>query len=88
MVREETGYAAKAVKPLVRYWPTPAFANEVLHLFVARGLKAGRMSPDEDEFVAPELVPVAKALRWIYSGRIRDSKTIIGILACREKGIL
>lgn len=87
-LQEETGYTAKSVKPLIRYWPTPAFADELLHLFIARGLAPGRMTPDEDEFVAPEAVPVAQALRWIFSGRIKDSKTVIGILACREKGML
>ena len=87
-LKEETGYVASSLKPLIRYWPTPAFANELLHLYVARGLKPGLMTPDEDEFVAPEVVPLASALRWILSGRIKDSKTVIGILTCREKGIL
>ncbi|MBI5200214.1 MAG: NUDIX hydrolase [Elusimicrobia bacterium] len=87
-LKEETGYVAGSIKPLIRYWPTPAFANELLHLYVARKLKPGSMNPDDDEFVAPEAVPLAKALRWILSGRIKDSKTVIGILACREKGIL
>ena len=36
---EETGYTAKSIKPLIQYWPTPAFADEVLHLFIATGLK-------------------------------------------------
>ncbi|MBI4349065.1 MAG: NUDIX hydrolase [Elusimicrobia bacterium] len=87
-LREETGYTASSVKSLLDYWPTPAFANEVLHMYVARGLKPGRMTPDEDEFIAAEAVPVSRALRWIFSGRIRDSKTVIGILACRERGLL
>ncbi|MBI4422659.1 MAG: NUDIX hydrolase [Elusimicrobia bacterium] len=87
-LREETGYTARSVRPLIDYWPTAAFANELLHLYVARGLKAGAMSPDDDEFVACEVVPVERALRWILSGRIRDSKTVIGLLACRVRGIV
>lgn len=43
-MQEETGYTARSFKPLVAYWPTPAFANELIHIYVARGL-----TPREDE---------------------------------------
>lgn len=81
-LREETGYEARRFVPLLRYWPTPAFANEVLHLFIAEGLRPGAHSPDEDEFL--EVVPMAfdKALSLVKSGNIRDSKTVVGLLAC------
>src|ERR1035437_9868296 len=29
-LREETGYTARKIKRLIQYWPTCAFANEVL----------------------------------------------------------
>lgn len=86
-LREETGYTARSIKPLLRYWPTPAFANELLHLYVARDLKPGRMSPDEDEFLTAEAIPVKRAIGWVFSGRIRDSKTVIALLACRALGL-
>lgn len=87
-LQEETGYSARSVRPLIDYWPTPAFANEVLHLYIARGLKPGKMSPDDDEFLASEAVPFERALGWVFSGRIQDSKTVIGLMACRVRGIL
>src|SRR3990167_9527502 len=40
---EETGYPGRKFPPLIRYWPTPAFADEILHLYVATGLKTGRV---------------------------------------------
>ena len=86
-LREETGYRARTIRPLLEYWPTPAFANELLRLYVARGLTPGRMDPDDDEFVEPLVLPVSRALRWVFSGKIRDSKTVISLLACRAKGI-
>lgn len=79
---EETGYAAKSIKRLVQYWPTPAFANELLHLFVAEGLKPGKMHTDADEFLQCVKVPFKDALAMALDGRIKDSKTIIGLLAC------
>jgi ADP-ribose pyrophosphatase len=81
-LHEETGYTAKRIRPLLQYWPTPAFANEVLHLFVADGLVAGRHHPDADEFLEVVTMPFAKALGLVRSGKIKDSKTVIGLLAC------
>jgi len=81
-LQEETGYTARKIKPLIRYWPTPAFANEELHLFVAEGLKEGKMRTDEDEFLECVAVPFRKALDMVRRGKIRDSKTIVGMLAC------
>jgi ADP-ribose pyrophosphatase len=87
-LHEETGYTARKIRPLFNYWPTPAFANEVLHLYVAEGLKAGKMHTDADEFLQCVTVPFRKALQMVMNGEIRDSKTIICLLACAvEKGI-
>lgn len=80
-LREETGYRAKRFKRLVSYWPTPAFSNEILHLYLAEGLIPGPVSPDEDEFLEVVQVPMRRALQWVFSGKIRDSKTVIALLA-------
>ena len=81
-LREETGYTAGTFKPLIQYWPTPAFANEVLHLYVAEDLKPGKMRADEDEFIECVILPFRKALDMVTGGEIKDSKTVVGILAC------
>ena len=83
---EETGYTAAKFTPLIRYWPTPAFADEVLHLFVATGLKPGEINADEDEFIEAVHMPFKKALELVRKGKIRDSKTVIGLLACASYG--
>jgi ADP-ribose pyrophosphatase len=85
---EETGYTAGKMKPLLNYWPTPAFSDEVLHLYKAENLKPGKMLTDEDEFLECTTVPFKKALKMVLNGELRDSKTIICILACAvEKGL-
>jgi ADP-ribose pyrophosphatase len=86
-LHEETGYTARGIQPLLAYWPTPAFANEVLHLFLARDLTAGRHHPDADEFLEVVRMPFAKALAQVRSGKIKDSKTVIGLLACAAFGL-
>lgn len=83
---EETGFIAAKFAPLIRYWPTPAFADEVLHLYVATGLQAGRVNTDEDEFLEVVTMPFKKAVELVRRGKIRDSKTVIGLLSCAVHG--
>jgi ADP-ribose pyrophosphatase len=81
-LQEETGYTARKIAPLIQYWPTSAFANEVLHLYVAENLVPGKMNTDEDEFLQCVVMPFKKALAMVKRGEIRDSKTVVGILFC------
>lgn len=80
-LEEETGFRARRVRKMMTFWPTPAFADEVIHLFIAEDLRPGRFSPDEDEFIEPLRVRLSVVLEHIARGKIRDSKTVIGILA-------
>ncbi|MDE2290743.1 MAG: NUDIX hydrolase [Elusimicrobia bacterium] len=85
-LREETGYAAGRIRRLASFWPAPAFSNELLHIYVAGRLRPGTMQLDEDEFLAARKVPFETALAWVRSGRIRDAKTMIGLMACALEG--
>lgn len=79
---EESGFKAGRIKKLISYWPTPAFSTELLHIFVAEKLKPVKSNPDEDEFIERVIIPFSTALKWVKTGRIRDSKSVIGILLC------
>ena len=81
-LREETGYTARRLRHLMTYFTAPAFSNERIHIYLAEGLIPGKMSLDDDEFLRSSAVPFRKALDWVLSGRIRDSKTVIALLAC------
>lgn len=78
-LKEETGYGAKTVKKLLSFWPTPAFSNEILHIYSAFGLFPGDKCPDEDEFVETLSVPYKEALDMVKTGKIKDSKTVIAL---------
>jgi ADP-ribose pyrophosphatase len=80
-LEEETGFRAGKVRRMLSYWPTPAFADEVIHIFEATRLRPGSFRPDEDEFLEVESIPLSRALRMIRRGLIQDSKTIIGLLS-------
>lgn len=80
-LKEETGYSAGKFNKIVSYWPTPAFADEVIHIFWAENLVKGNMSLDEDEFLSVSVQRFGNLLNKIKAGKIRDSKTMLGLLA-------
>ena len=84
-LKEETGYTAKSIKPLISFWPTTAFSTEVLHIFTATGLKGGTPDPDEDEFLNIEIMHFDKAWALLEKGLIKDAKTIIALQAWKIK---
>lgn len=79
-LEEETGYKARRWKLLTRFFPAPGISDELMWLYRADGLVPGRKSLDHDEFIEHEVVTISDALAMIKKGRIRDAKTIVGIL--------
>ncbi len=78
-LKEETGYSASKFIHMIDFWPTPAFSNEGLRIYLATGLKKGKSKPDKDEFLDVFHIKDNDALRMILSGRIKDSKTVIAV---------
>ncbi|MGA2371556.1 MAG: NUDIX domain-containing protein [Candidatus Korobacteraceae bacterium] len=81
---EETGYRARQWKRALHFFPSPGFLDEVMTIYLARGLTAGKAQPEADERIAYQLVPLAKTIEMILSGKIRDGKTIAGVLWLAE----
>jgi ADP-ribose pyrophosphatase len=77
---EETGYTASSWKKLAEFFPSPGVLSEKTVLFVARGLTAGAMRPEEDEELEPVLVPWREAVGRALDGTIRDAKTLVALL--------
>ncbi|WP_025026165.1 NUDIX hydrolase [Caldalkalibacillus mannanilyticus] len=78
-LEEETGYQAESFEKVVSFYTSPGFANELLYIYVAKGLKGGTAQPDEDEFVENRLVTLAEALELIAEEKIHDAKTIFAV---------
>jgi ADP-ribose pyrophosphatase len=77
---EETGYRAKRFKIFLDFFPTPGFLEERMYLLLAEGLKAGEAKPEEDEKVEVRPFKLTELKQMIKSGRLRDAKSIAGIL--------
>ena len=45
-----------------------------------RRIPGGAPRPEDDEKIAQRSITLSEAKKWIRSGKIRDSKTISGIL--------
>ena len=81
---EETGFEAEQLIDFGRCYTSPGFSTEVLHIYLARGLRAGRSHPDQDEYLNVEKIPLTALLDMVMRNEISDGKTIIAILKAAE----
>jgi ADP-ribose pyrophosphatase len=75
-LEEETGFSAASLVPLGRFYTSPGFTNELMHVFEATDLTPvpRRLEPGEDiEVVLRTREEVEEAIR---SGALCDGKTI------------
>jgi ADP-ribose pyrophosphatase len=85
-LREETGYEAKKMVPLVKYYPSIGYNTEVIHCFVASGIKkVSGLELDDDEIISVVKIDFRKVLKMVLSGKIVDSKTICAVLTYAMK---
>jgi ADP-ribose pyrophosphatase len=87
-LREETGYSAEEWTELGDFHPAPAYSDEYITMYLARGLHKGERDLDEDEFLDVYPIPLADLVQDVMEGRISDAKTQVCILkAARILGV-
>lgn len=79
-LREETGYEAQKINKIYEFYSSPGFSNEKIHLFKAEELTFVSTKFDEDEFIEISYFSKDEIRKMINTGRITDSKTLVGIL--------
>lgn len=77
---EETGYSARRWRRVLKFYPSPGVLNEVMHLFEARGVTPGVARLEADERIEVKSFSVRELRKMAYTGRIKDGKTLIGLL--------
>ncbi len=77
---EETGFSAKRWKRALFFWPSPGFLTESMSVFLAQDLTRGRPNPEDDEVIQCREVTLSSALKMVRNGKIKDAKTIAGVL--------
>ncbi|TRO46245.1 NUDIX hydrolase [Candidatus Bathyarchaeota archaeon] len=78
-LREETGYGATELTPILSCYMAPGYSDEVIHFYEARGLREVGMSQEEDESIEIDAYEFGEIVRMIEANIIEDAKTIIGI---------
>ncbi|MBG9456599.1 ADP-ribose pyrophosphatase [Lysinibacillus sphaericus] len=81
-LEEETGYGAQSLTYLQAFATSPGFADEIIHLFVAKDLYKieNKANLDEDEFVELVEVSLEEAGQMVADERIYDAKTAFAVL--------
>jgi len=79
-LKEETGYRAGNIELLYEFYTSPGFTNEKVYLFLASDLVYEGTDLDEDECIETMEINKEEAKKMIETGRINDSKTLIGLI--------
>ena len=78
-LEEEAGVAAAEWRSLGDYLSSPGVFTEVIHLFLATGLKALRIRPEAHEVFEVHWRPLAVVASMARDGELRDGKSLVGI---------
>jgi len=77
---EETGYTAKEWVYLGLQHPCIGYSDEVIYMFIARGLLAGEAMQDEDEQLELFEASLEACLEMVAMQQITDAKTILALM--------
>ncbi|MDD3818719.1 MAG: NUDIX hydrolase [Actinomycetota bacterium] len=79
-LEEEIGASGGELKHLISFYSSPGFCDEIMHIYLAVDFVKKENNLEEDEFLEVIELKIEDALSYIKSGKIKDAKTIIGIL--------
>jgi len=77
---EETGFKPTRMTELGLVHMLPAYSDEVIHVYIARGLKPTRQRLDNDEILEVVTYPFQQTINMIADGRISDALSIVSLL--------
>jgi len=79
-LKEETGYTASDIKLLTRFFSTCGYSEEIIYIYLCRGLTPGETEFDEHEAIDTVEYELPELYSMVKSGEVEDAKTIIAIL--------
>ncbi len=77
---EETGYTASKYTFLGKFYPTPGYCSEVIHLYLAEELTYVGQNLDPDEFVEVEKYTLSELVQMAMDNTLFDAKTVVAVL--------
>jgi len=83
-LEEETGFRAAHWEKLAEFYLSPGILDENMRLFVATQLTPGDPHRESGEEIENLITPFSDALQMIKDGKIRDAKSIVGLLMYQQ----
>lgn len=77
---EEAGVTSEKMLSLGKFYPTPGYCSEIIHLYFAENLTAVGQHLDDGEFLNVEKISLKKAVQMVMDGEIVDGKTQAAVL--------
>ena len=81
---EEIGLVPQRVDKLTSLFAAPGWADEVLHIYLARDLAPCAADADWDENITVKTMPLDEALAACRDGRICDGKSVSGLFLAAD----
>jgi 8-oxo-dGTP pyrophosphatase MutT (NUDIX family) len=78
-LKEETGVVADQWTSLGLFIPAPGIYTERIYLYLARSLHLGAATPDADEDLELQWLPLGEALDRVLRGEWNDGKTAVAL---------
>ena len=85
---EEADLAASTLEPLLAMHTSPGGSDELVHIFLATGLRAIPLAHERDAEEADiriEWMPLADAVAAVMAGRMRNGILVAGVLAAAQR---
>ena len=79
-LQEEIGYLPNKIVSMGGFYASPGYNTEYLHLYMATDLVPAKLHTEDTDSIEVVPVPVKSITDYIKSGKIRDAKSIAGIL--------
>ncbi|MCC7362408.1 MAG: NUDIX hydrolase [Anaerolineales bacterium] len=84
-LQEEIGMKADKLEEIASFYLAPGYSTELMHVFLATGLKASRLPQDEDEVIELAPLPVSEALAKAVAGELKDAKSLAAVLLAAKR---
>lgn len=81
---EETGARAECLVDLGKFYPSVAYTDETITIYLAYGLTFETAHTDADEFLETERIPLDTLAEMVMANEIPDGKTQVAILKAKR----
>ena len=82
------GMRAERLREIGSYYLAPGYSSELMHAYVASGLRPAPLPRDLDEDIRLESIPFTELAEQVVRGVLRDAKTVSAVLLLAyERGL-